>query len=891
MSKKSKIVTETESDIEQKVIFPFLTKKDIDGLGIAKEFILTKRNIKSLEIGKGTTQKIYYPDYLVIINGVPVLLIEAKTPGENLDSAFQEARLYALELNAKYESGLNPLTKIIATDGYNWIAGAWDNNQGSYRLNGISPADKTCSDFLEEFSFSSLVKISENFIEKTQPKRFWKPRRMMGGKAAQNEEVGHNSFGSTLISEYGNIFNPNTLNDRKFIAKEGYISSKRRDRYTKPIDKIIRAAQPISNSDSKLIEDTDNPREIIDKFRGRSPLENKVLLIVGGVGSGKTTFIDHLKEVALPNDIVNSTLWLRFNMNDSPVSAGEVYDWLRVKIIEQCRIAYPEIDFDSLENLKKLYSVEINKFNKGEGQLLTDDDYNKELFSLIRTCKTDLHNTALAYTRYCGTERRKLVVIVLDNCDKRTLPEQLLMFQAAQWLQNEFRSLIILPLREETYDNYRDKPPLDTALKDMVFRIEPPLFNYVLHSRVQLVLKEMMKTNGSNSLHYSLPNGFTVEYGKDERSYYLTSIVNSIFIHDAQIRRMIVGLSGRNIRRALEIFLEFCTSGHITEGEFLKIRQSEGQYALPLHIVTRVLLRLNRRFYDSDNSYLKNIFSTTKDDERANYFTRFAILRWYYDKFNSSGPTGLKGYFPLSDLKSGLVKFGFSPDVITREVDYLLQGQCLISEDFRDSSINDEDLLRLSSAGFVHLDMLSNISYLAAIAEDTLFSDESLARRISERMGSVQSQYNKEMVSSNAKELVRYLDSHRNNIASFSGEFISGEEYNRLTDISPAIEAVKQFTEKLRDPEWSDFELKYSSGDTIEGIIQGLSPRFGVFVNLSGKITGLLHKSKLPPNFTQMSQFSNGSKIFVRIENDFNSVEKKISLSIAQPNLFTKEQQ
>lgn len=201
--------------------------------------------------------------------------------------------------------------------------GEWDNNQGSYRLNEISPVDKNCANFLEEFSFTALSKLSEEFIAKSKPRKFWKPRRMMGGKAAQNEEVGHNSFGATLISEYGNIFNPNTLNDRQFIAREGYISSKRRDRYTQPIDKIIRAAQPVSNSDSKLIEDTDNPKEIIEKFRGRSPLENKILLIVGSVGSGKTTFIDHLKEVALPNDIIKTTLWLRFNMNESPVSSGK----------------------------------------------------------------------------------------------------------------------------------------------------------------------------------------------------------------------------------------------------------------------------------------------------------------------------------------------------------------------------------------------------------------------------------------------------------------------------------------------------------------------------------------------------------------------------------------
>ncbi|TBM18741.1 type I restriction enzyme HsdR N-terminal domain-containing protein [Hafnia alvei] len=882
MSKKLNKRKETESDIEQKVIFPFLTKNSIDGLGIHKEYILTKRNIKNLEIGKGSTKKIYYPDYLVVINGVPVLLVEAKTPGEDLDSAFQEARLYALELNAKYESGINPLTKIIATDGYKWLAGEWDNNQGSYRLEGISPADTVCATFLDEFSFSSLSRLSEEFIAKSEPKRYWKPRRMMGGKAAQNEEVGHNTFGATLISEYGNIFNPNTLNDRQFIAREGYISSRRRDRYTKPIDKIIRAARPVSNSDSKLIEDTDNPKEIIEKFRGRSPLENKILLIVGSVGSGKTTFIDHLKEVALPDDIMKNTLWLRFNMNESPVSSDEVYDWLREKIIQQCKLSYPDIDFDMLDTLKKLYSVEINKFKKGEGQLLSGDEYNRELYNIIKVCKSNLHATALSYTRYCGTERGKLVVIVLDNCDKRTLPEQLLMFQAAQWLQNEFRSLIILPLREETYDNYRDRPPLDTALKDMVFRIEPPLFNYVLHSRVQLVLKEMTRTSSSNTLSYSLPNGFNVEYSKDERSYYLTSIVNSIFVHDAQIRRMIVGLSGRNIRRALEIFLEFCTSGHITEGEFLKIRQSEGRYALPLHIVTRVLLRLNRRFYDSDNSYLKNVFSTEKDDGKGNHFTRFAILKWFHNNFGSSGPTGLKGYFPLSDLKSGLVKFGFSPKVITREVDYLLQGQCLVSEDFRVAGITDEDLLRLSSAGFVHLDMLSNISYLAALAEDTLFPTESIARKVSDRMGSVQNQYNKEMVSANAKELVDFLESQRKTIAGFSSEFIAGDDYYELTDIKPAIDAVKSFEQKIRDPEWSEFESKFQSGDILKGTVRNCDYKYGVFVSLTGKITGLIHKSKLPVGFNRMNDYSRGRTLLVRIENDFNAVEQKISLSCVE---------
>lgn len=67
MSKKNNKVVkvkETESDIEQKIIFPFLTKQSADGLGINKEYILTKRNIKSLEIGKGNTKKYIIPTTL-----------------------------------------------------------------------------------------------------------------------------------------------------------------------------------------------------------------------------------------------------------------------------------------------------------------------------------------------------------------------------------------------------------------------------------------------------------------------------------------------------------------------------------------------------------------------------------------------------------------------------------------------------------------------------------------------------------------------------------------------------------------------------------------------------------------------------------------------------------
>src|SRR6185369_4417748 len=109
------------------------------------------------------------------------------------------------------------------------------------------------------------------------------------------------------------------------------------------------------------------------------------------------------------------------------------------------------------------------------------------------------------------------------------------------------------------------------------------------------------------------------------KAFYLSSIVNAVFSYDKQIRRMIFGLAARNIRRALEIFLEFCSSGHITEDHIFKIRQTEGKHLLPLPLVVRVLLRMNRRFYDSDHSYIKNILAIDAKDLRPNFLSRLML--------------------------------------------------------------------------------------------------------------------------------------------------------------------------------------------------------------------------------------------------------------------------
>jgi hypothetical protein len=313
------------------------------------------------------------------------------------------------------------------------------------------------------------------------------------------------------------------------------------------------------------------------------------------------------------------------------------------------------------------------------------------------------------------------------------------------------------PLRDVTYDNHRHEPPLDTALKDLVYRIEPPNFQRVLQGRVLLAFKEMQKEQGNQLLSYNLSNGMRVEYPSSQLGMFLASIMRSIYEHDAFIRRMISGIAGRDIRRALEIFLEFCTSGHIDEGEILKIMTSRGQYCLPYFVVSNVLFRMNRRYYDGDQSFVRNVFQCHPHDPKPDHRTRLLALSWLRSKMGLRGPNGVRGYHKTESLLKYLTSQGISSERGLEEILYLVKAMCIVAEHQLQDRVVPEDLISISPAGYVHLDLIEDVNYLAACAEDLWFSDHGLASEIQGRIAYRNSHFTRHTTLLNAQAILSYF--------------------------------------------------------------------------------------------------------------------------------------
>jgi len=117
-----------ESDVEQKFIIRLLNQlnyKDSD--------IRTKENIEMKLIGKGEKKKRYAPDYIVYINKIPKIIIDAKNPKISPVEGLRDSLMYAREMNGEY-IGENPIQYCIGNNGILTIICRWDENKPILQL-------------------------------------------------------------------------------------------------------------------------------------------------------------------------------------------------------------------------------------------------------------------------------------------------------------------------------------------------------------------------------------------------------------------------------------------------------------------------------------------------------------------------------------------------------------------------------------------------------------------------------------------------------------------------------------------------------------------------------------------------------------------------------------
>ena len=111
-----------EASVETWFVDPLLKK-----CGFGAKDIRLKQSLVKYKIGKGSKSLLYKPDYVVLANRFPTLVIDAKSPTEDINEWVQQCTSYCLEINRSFQH--NPVEYFIVTNGLSLRLFHWDKGE------------------------------------------------------------------------------------------------------------------------------------------------------------------------------------------------------------------------------------------------------------------------------------------------------------------------------------------------------------------------------------------------------------------------------------------------------------------------------------------------------------------------------------------------------------------------------------------------------------------------------------------------------------------------------------------------------------------------------------------------------------------------------------------
>lgn len=729
----------TEADVELKVIIPLLTSPNY--LAIPTSSIKGKDYLAPAALDKraGKTRG-YYPDFSVWELGFAVLIVEAKEPDVPVEIGFREACLYARHLNSDYKSGVNPCQFVLACNGKQLAYGLWDTNDyRAVEIDDLQIGSNALSALVEFCHHRVLMVHATKCLAAVRLSRSTQPYMLAGGQALINSKKAFNSFAAELSPTLRRYFTSATQNDDPEIYQLAYVGSDDITQYDRILESLLKDRLTVRRQLSEELNPTraKEPKlaKAIDKYREERPPEGQLQLITGSVGTGKSLFARRYKELLQPEEQRGSTRWAFINFNNAPEPIEQAQDWLCEQFIESFHRENPEFDPYANENLTRIFSQDLQR-RRGiydeTKKKISATEAEKTRISDLESWQRDPRRLALGICRHFAGERGDVLVVVMDNVDRLNLPSQLGAFSLSLWFLDQSKSFIILQMRDETYERFKNQKPLDTYKSGVVFHISPPRFLDVVKRRLELSL-EYLAQNSPDTLEYNLRSGIRIRYPNSMLGEFLKSIYLDLFERRHNLSRILQALAGRNIREALEMFVSILNSGHLREEVITSTALGAGGIALPEYTVLRILMRTEYRFFNNSSGFVSNIFYFDEDWQQPNNFILAEILFWLADNRKRRGEIGLEGYFSGARLADELQKRGFVREDVCKGCSWLVEKNLIEADHMGRTSVTFDDSIKISAAGFIHLRVLcERLEYLYGVLTVTPVPESATAHQLAE---------------------------------------------------------------------------------------------------------------------------------------------------------------
>ena len=732
----------TEGDVETRVVLPLLTESHL--LKIPLEWIKSKSYIRPLTIGKGKKKKKgFIPDYLITINAIPLVVIEVKSPKETVDTAYDEASAYAHELNRIFSHKVNPCKIIVGCNGEKIKIGYWDENTGlTANIKDINAGSSVIEDIRKFISKGSLESFSNATAAKIKLNDFKRPFNRKGGDILILTKMPPNSFAGQITPILNKYFSSQDLSGEiSKIWTKGYISSNETTSYEANLEALLKDRVATAGNSPKVLLETTKKREkklegSLRDFINKNPNTGKLQIITGSVGAGKSLFIRRYKELLQPPEVQSVTNWAFIDFNSVFPDINKLDHWACEKFIDSIMAEGASFDITDRKDQDRIFSTMIhkhraiyqrlNEVNAKTGDVRKAEDIEKWLSDPVIATKS--------VANYLQENKREPIIIVFDNVDRQGPDEQLKIFQLAMWMKAETKAFIIIQMRDVTFEQYKNQPPLDTYKTGPVFHITPPKFVDVVKKRLELSLEHLAQ-EAPEILEFIAQNGTKITYPRSNTGKYLKIIYDQIFTGQQNIARLLQALSDRNVRDSLDMFMSILTSGHMIEGRLGEQVAFGQSFEIENKILVRTLMRGDYCYYHNTSSFISNLFHCENTWERPSNFHLIEILHFLLKKRKIKGDNGVLGYLSFATIARELERKGMIEGDVRKACLYALEKNLIEGDNLLRNEVSDTACFKATASAWLHMSFLSgDMEYLTAILYSTPLNNEPFTHFLSSKM-------------------------------------------------------------------------------------------------------------------------------------------------------------
>jgi len=521
----------------------------------------------------------------------------------------------------------------------------------------------------------------------------------------------------------------------------------------------------------------------------------QLYLLLGGIGSGKTTFIKRYQRTVGKEALDGRALWFHLDFLEAPVdpAAMEMFVWRSV--LDQLRTRYDSPNLESRKNIKRAFRDNIDAIRQtalnrpGAGGSLYEE---AALSSYLEKWQADTTDYVPRLLRLARADRRLSVVIFIDNVDQLSPAYQAQVFLLAQRVTRVVDSITVLALREESYYAATLQKTL-TAYTSRKFHIASPRFRKMIANRIGFALGILDKSIGPPD--YVVPGGIALD--RAAVADFLKIIETSIFEQNRNIARLIEALCFGNMRLALGMFTLFMTSGATDVDKMLNIYRRSEAYFVAFHEFVKSIMLGERRYYKDQASSVMNIFDCGSQ-RNSSHFTALRLIRALLQRRGESTREG-QGYVEITQLLSTSEDVFDNREDVLRTLNRLIERQLIEANTRSIESISGASHVRVTSAGWYYSRFLVNsFSYIDLVLQDTPLNDLGVEEEL--------------------RQFVQEVDN------------LGDREDEKLARMGVRFQRVKAFLEYLRQEEEREagaFDLARSGGIWTEPFVPAITEIVG----------------------------------------------------------------